>query len=117
MFYFSILIFNFKFYCIIIIIVKAICNAQDPPKKAAKALYVYILIFLTDRDMCTLNYLLSYINNSLNNQNNTLFIDVSTSHRKSSSGLTSGGGRQYAVSFKLRAFHTLYYRSTYLLTS
>ena len=35
------------------------------------------------------------INYSLNNQNNILFIDVSTSRRKSSSGLTSGSGRQY----------------------
>jgi len=32
---------------------------------------------------------------SLNNQNNILFINVSTSHRKSSSVLNSGTGRQY----------------------
>ena len=36
-----------------------------------------------------------YINYSNTTKNNILFIDVSASHRKPSSGLTSGAGRQY----------------------
>jgi len=44
----------------------------------------------------------NYINYSLDNQNNILFFDVSTSRRKSSSGLTSGSGRQYVGACPIR---------------
>ena len=37
----------------------------------------------------------SYVNYSNTTKNNILFIDVSASRRKPSSGLTSGAGRQY----------------------
>ena len=37
----------------------------------------------------------NYIKLLQNNQENILFIDVSASRRKPSSGLTSGAGRQY----------------------
>ena len=39
---------------------------------------------------------------TLNNENNILFIDVSTSSRKSSSRPTSGSGRQYVKASPIR---------------
>jgi len=43
-----------------------------------------------------------YINYSNTTKNNILFINVSASRRKSSSGLTSGGGRQCVKACAIR---------------
>jgi len=44
----------------------------------------------------------NYINYSNTTKNNILFIDVSALHRKPSSGLTSGAGRQYVKACPIR---------------
>jgi len=72
----------------------------DSPNKAAK----FQSSFHVNSSIvsCCWQDVINYINYSNITKNNILFIDVSASRRKPSSGLTSGAGRQYVKACPIR---------------